>query len=57
MLRIHFSTDDLARTHVATGPDPVWEAVLGFQILFNGVGGWFFGGWRLGVRPMRPVGV
>ena len=51
MLRIHFSPDDLARTHVATAPDPVWETVLSFQILLNGEGGLVFERWRREVRP------
>ena len=28
MLRIHFSRDDVARTRVAPGADPVWELIL-----------------------------
>ncbi|NGN65806.1 winged helix-turn-helix transcriptional regulator [Streptomyces sp. A7024] len=28
MLRMHFSAGDIARTRVADGPDPFWEAVL-----------------------------
>ncbi|MFB7241129.1 transcriptional regulator [Streptomyces populi] len=28
MLRIHFTTEDLLKTRVATSPDPMWELVL-----------------------------
>jgi DNA-binding transcriptional ArsR family regulator len=33
MLRIHFSTEDLARIRVATGPDPMWEILLSLHAL------------------------
>ncbi|HEY6738008.1 MAG TPA: winged helix-turn-helix domain-containing protein [Actinopolymorphaceae bacterium] len=33
MLRIHFTATDLARTRVATGPDPLWEVVLSLHVL------------------------
>lgn len=33
MLRIHFTGEDLARTRVATGPEPLWELVLSMHIL------------------------
>ncbi|HVX44845.1 MAG TPA: winged helix-turn-helix domain-containing protein [Mycobacteriales bacterium] len=32
-LRIHFTAEDLARTRVATGPDPLWEMVLSASAL------------------------
>ncbi|GIF66045.1 transcriptional regulator [Asanoa ishikariensis] len=35
MLRIHFTRDDVARTRVAPGADPVWELILSLQ-LFQG---------------------
>lgn len=28
MLRIHFTTDDVARVRLAAGPDPLWETVI-----------------------------
>ncbi|MGH3323809.1 MAG: ArsR/SmtB family transcription factor [Streptomyces sp.] len=28
MLRVHFTSGDLARTRIADGPDPLWESVL-----------------------------
>ncbi|ANW21614.1 ArsR/SmtB family transcription factor [Streptomyces clavuligerus] len=33
MLRIHFSTADLGRIHLAPGPDPAWEALLSLHVL------------------------
>ncbi|REF37453.1 ArsR/SmtB family transcription factor [Thermasporomyces composti] len=33
VLRIHFTATDLARTRVAKGPDPLWEAVLSLHVL------------------------
>jgi DNA-binding transcriptional ArsR family regulator len=33
MLRVHFTAGDLARTRVADGPDPLWEAVLSLHQL------------------------
>ncbi|MFE0102413.1 winged helix-turn-helix domain-containing protein [Streptomyces sp. NPDC059009] len=33
MLRVHFEADDLARTKVSEGPDPLWETVLSLHRL------------------------
>ncbi|MFE7105324.1 winged helix-turn-helix domain-containing protein [Streptomyces sp. NPDC057575] len=33
MLRLHFTDADLAKVWVAPGPDPLWETVLGVQLL------------------------
>lgn len=33
MLRVHFDAEDLARTKVAEGPDPLWETVLSLHQL------------------------
>ena len=33
MLRLHFTDADLAKVRVAPGPDPLWETVLGVQLL------------------------
>ncbi|WP_326687210.1 winged helix-turn-helix domain-containing protein [Streptomyces sp. NBC_01795] len=33
MLRLHFAAGDLARTHIADGPDPLWESVLSLHRL------------------------
>ena len=53
MLRILFSSEDLARTRVAPAPDPVWELVLSLHLLQDGgrgahAGGGVaaIGGWR-----------
>jgi DNA-binding transcriptional ArsR family regulator len=32
-LRIHFTAEDLARTRIADGPDPLWELVLSATVL------------------------
>ncbi|MFG2135575.1 hypothetical protein [Streptomyces sp. NPDC048650] len=36
MLRVHFTAQDLARTTVAEGADPLWEAVLSLHVLRAG---------------------
>lgn len=46
MLRIHFTTKDLARTHVAESPDPMWETVLSLQMLRARYGKVAFAEWR-----------
>lgn len=33
MLRIYFTGDDIARTRLARGPDPMWETILSLHIL------------------------
>ena len=33
MLRIHFTGDDLARTRIASSPDPLWETVLSWHMI------------------------
>lgn len=50
MLRIHFTSTDLARTHVAEGPDPLWETVLSLHMLRAGYGRLAFAEWRRNVR-------
>lgn len=35
-LRLHFTADDLARTRIAAGPDPLWESVLSLHQLRSG---------------------
>lgn len=49
MLRFHLTDADLARVHVATAPDPLWETVLGVQQL-TGQGSRLFGDWRIRAR-------
>lgn len=46
MLRIFFSADDIARTRLATAPDPLWELVLSVQMLRGQRGDLLFAGWR-----------
>lgn len=45
-MRIHFTRADLARTHLADGPDPMWELVTSLQILQSRYGQAVFGPWR-----------
>lgn len=33
MLRIHFTSDDLARVRIAAGPDPMWETLLSGHLI------------------------
>jgi DNA-binding transcriptional ArsR family regulator len=46
MLKIHFTTDDVARVRVLDRPDPMWETVLSLHLLQSGAGAETFGGWR-----------
>ncbi|MFD5497737.1 ArsR/SmtB family transcription factor [Streptomyces sp. GDS52] len=50
MLRVHFTTEDLLRTKVAPGPDPLWEAVLSANLLGNRDGQAVFDPWRARTR-------
>ncbi|MEV6058157.1 DUF5937 family protein [Streptomyces sp. NPDC052107] len=46
MLRLHFTSDDLARIRVAARPDPLWEVVLSTNLLGNREGRAVFDAWR-----------
>ncbi|RJL35903.1 ArsR/SmtB family transcription factor [Bailinhaonella thermotolerans] len=46
MLRIYFTGDDIARTRIAAEPDPLWDLVLGLQMLRPQRGDLLFRGWR-----------
>ncbi|MGN9913625.1 ArsR/SmtB family transcription factor [Phytohabitans sp. LJ34] len=46
MLKIYFTSDDVARTRIADGPDPLWELVLALQMLMPQRGDLLFAGWR-----------
>lgn len=46
MLRIHFSSDDIARTRVAPAADPVWELVLSLHLLQGRTHDPVMAGWR-----------
>ena len=50
MLRIHFTSTDLARTHGAESPDPLWETVLSLDMLRAGYGRPASAEWRRSVR-------
>ncbi|WP_446039829.1 ArsR/SmtB family transcription factor [Streptomyces sp. SID1121] len=45
-IRLHFTTEDLARLRIARGPDPLWEIVLSLNILANTQGRAVFDPWR-----------
>ncbi|MFI9624576.1 ArsR/SmtB family transcription factor [Streptomyces sp. NPDC052042] len=49
MLRVHFTDADLAKVRVAPGPDPLWETVLGVQLLSQRAPR-SFGEWRQRAR-------
>ncbi|TWD79373.1 helix-turn-helix protein [Kribbella amoyensis] len=44
--RVHFGCADLARTTIAQEPDPLWEVVLGLNMLQTDDGPTVFGAWR-----------
>ncbi|BDM72674.1 hypothetical protein HEK616_61610 [Streptomyces nigrescens] len=46
MLRVHFTGQDLARTRVAEGADPLWETALSLQILREDRGEPALAAWR-----------
>jgi DNA-binding transcriptional ArsR family regulator len=46
MLRIYFTAEDIARTRLATAPDPLWELVLSVQMLRGQRGDLLFSRWR-----------
>ncbi len=59
MLRIFFSSEDLARTRVAPAADPVWELVLSLHLLQGRTRDSLLAGWRRGVfgRLRREHGI
>ncbi|MQA79009.1 MAG: helix-turn-helix domain-containing protein [Streptosporangiales bacterium] len=54
MLRIHFTCDDLARTTIAAGPDPLWELLLSLHVIQHGRGELVYGPWRREARRRLP---
>jgi DNA-binding transcriptional ArsR family regulator len=52
MLRIHFTSDDIARTRIAPTADPLWELVLSVQMLRPQRGDLLFRGWRRGTGSL-----
>jgi DNA-binding transcriptional ArsR family regulator len=55
MLRIHFTPEDLARTRISAGPQPMWELLLSTNRLRGRGGDVVFGGWRRSVATRTPV--
>src|SRR5690242_16759455 len=49
MLRIHFTSDDLARIRMVPAPDPLWEVLLSSYRLRHPSGAAYFGDWRRAV--------
>ncbi|ADB34409.1 regulatory protein ArsR [Kribbella flavida DSM 17836] len=54
MLRIHFTSQDLARTTVAEEPDPLWEVLLSLHQLQVQDGWSHYGHWRESTRRQLP---
>lgn len=50
MLRIHFTSEDLARTRIATTADPLWEIALSMYRLTERRGRGAFAAWRSRTR-------
>lgn len=50
-VRIYFNVADLARTHIAERPDPLWEAVLSMHVLQRHEGAPAFTRWRRRTLP------
>ena len=56
MLRVHFTTDDVARVRVSFAPDPLWEIANSVQILTSRADPLVYGPWqRLVVPRLRPA--
>lgn len=55
MLRIHFTPDDLARTRISAGAQPLWEILLSTNRLRGRDGDAVFGGWRRSVAARTPA--
>lgn len=56
MLEIHFTSADLGRTRLASGPDHLWETVNAVQLLQHRAGRLIFDGWRATVRDAAEHG-
>ncbi len=54
-LRIHFSTDDIAKTTVADEPDPLWEVLLSLHLMQTRDGAIVFDRWRQQARTCRQL--
>ncbi|WP_133906709.1 MarR family transcriptional regulator [Actinophytocola oryzae] len=55
MLRVHFTPEDLARTRISTGPQPMWELLLSTNRLRGREGDIVFGAWRRSVAARTPA--
>jgi hypothetical protein len=55
MLRVHFTSEDLARTTIAPAPDPMWEVLLSLYRLRRPEGAVAFGDWKRQVRSRLPA--
>ncbi|GHJ47997.1 transcriptional regulator [Catellatospora sp. TT07R-123] len=54
MLRIYFTSDDVARTRIADDADPLWEVMMALQMLRRQPGDLLFGRWRaVTLRELR----
>ncbi|MFI9235869.1 transcriptional regulator [Streptomyces sp. NPDC053079] len=54
MLRIHFTGEDLARTTIAPGADPLWEVLISLHRLRGRDAAVLFGDWKRQVLPCVP---
>jgi DNA-binding transcriptional ArsR family regulator len=54
VLRIHFTSQDLARTTLAEEPDPLWEVLLSLHQLQVQDGATHYGHWRARTRRQLP---
>ncbi len=50
MLRVHFTSEDLARVRVLNEPHPLWEVLLSLHLLQTQQGAAVFDGWRRNTR-------
>jgi hypothetical protein len=55
VLRIHFTSTDLARVRIAKGPDPLWETLLSLHMLQERESTLVFGEWRRRTRKANPA--
>jgi DNA-binding transcriptional ArsR family regulator len=55
VLRIHFTPEDLARTRISAGPQPMWELLLSTYRLRGREGDAVFSGWRRSVAARTPA--
>jgi DNA-binding transcriptional ArsR family regulator len=56
LLRIHFTSEDLARTRLADAPDPFWEVVLSAHLLRMRGAEQLLGPWKQALLEQLPVG-